>query len=78
MKTVKIKGTIIDDSYKWLYDFLGLESTCPNDVRQIIDKSGNDPIQVEINSPGGSVFAGSEIYSYLSGVSNKNITTYKK
>lgn len=66
MATVEIKGDIIPNDYKWIYDWLEWESTCPNDIKTAIAslKSGEQLI-VLINSGGGSVTAGQEMYSLL-------------
>lgn len=57
---------MIPNSYKWYYDFFGEDSTCPKDVQDILDavKQG-DEVEVYINSPGGVIDVGSEIYTLL-------------
>ncbi len=65
MKKVNIKGSIVSNDDVWIYDFYGMESTSPNQVSNIIDNANGDSLEVEINSGGGSVFAGSEIYTAL-------------
>ncbi|WP_208644744.1 head maturation protease, ClpP-related [Lysinibacillus capsici] len=63
MKKINIKGAIVLNDHKEMYDWYGVEATCPNDVTsQLV---GNEPIEVIINSGGGNVFAGSEIYTAL-------------
>ena len=62
MKRIGIKGTIIPNDYKDFYDWFGIENTCPNDVKAGITEADGDDIVFEINSGGGSIFAGSEIY----------------
>lgn len=65
MKTIKIQGTIINNSDKDIYDWFGMEATSPNVVQLgLADANGLD-IHVEINSPGGDLYAGSEIYTML-------------
>lgn len=63
---INIRGVMIPNDYKWYYDFFGEDSTCPKDVQQILDafKAG-DEIEVYINSPGGVIDVGSEIYTLL-------------
>lgn len=66
MGMVEIKGDIIPNDYKWVYDWLEWESTCPNDIKRAIDAlSPGEQLEVLINSGGGSVMAGQEIYSLL-------------
>lgn len=63
---IDINGDIINDDYKEVYDLLGYTATCPKDVKsQIRDASKDETIYVNINSPGGDLFAGVEIYSEL-------------
>ena len=66
---IDIKGTIVQNDDKWLYDWFGMESTCPKDVISAIEQTKEEGLDVYINSPGGSVFAGSEIYSALQNAS---------
>ena len=64
MKKISVKGAIISNDDKWIYNWLEYDGTCPNDVKQILDAAGPDePIEVLINSGGGDVFAGQEIYT---------------
>lgn len=62
MTQIQIKGAIVSDSDKWLYDFYEMESTAPKDVLLPQD---NSDLEVVINSGGGDVYAGSEIYTAL-------------
>lgn len=72
MKTININGDIICNDLKWVYDWLEYESCCPADVRGIISgvTDEKEEIKVIINSPGGDVQAGQEIYSILKDVKN--------
>lgn len=65
VKRINIKGPIIPNDYKWIYDLFEMESTCPNDVISAIEKSNNQELEVIINSGGGDVYSGSEIYTAL-------------
>lgn len=63
---INVKGTIISNDDKWIYDWFEMDATCPRDIEKTLDKvKKNEEIEVVINSGGGSVFAGSEIYSLL-------------
>ncbi|MDO5345308.1 MAG: Clp protease ClpP [Lachnospiraceae bacterium] len=63
---INIKGAMIPTSYKWYYDWFGMESTCPQDVQKVISQAHQgDEIEVYINSPGGVIDVGSEIYTML-------------
>lgn len=68
MAEINICGDIISNDDKWFYDWLEWDSTCPNDIASAIKaKPDGERLTVLINSGGGSVFAGSEIYSLLHG-----------
>lgn len=62
MTIIQIKGPIVSSNEKWFYDWLGMEATSPADI--VLPDTG-EPIEVHINSGGGSVYAGSEIYTAL-------------
>lgn len=64
-KKLKIKGVIIPNDYKWVYDWFEMDSTCPKDVDDFISSLNGEDIEVEINSGGGDVYSGSEIYTTL-------------
>lgn len=65
-KTIDIKGPIITNDDKWIYDWFGVASCCPADIRLQLDDVANDEsVQVVINSSGGDIFAASEIYDML-------------
>ena len=64
---IKIKGTIIRNSDKNVYDWFGIESTSPNDVELGLAGANGLDVDVVINSGGGDVYAGSEIFTMLKG-----------
>lgn len=65
-KTIDIKGPIITNDDKWIYDWFGVASCCPADIRSQLDDTADDEgVQVIINSSGGDIFAASEIYDML-------------
>lgn len=70
---VNIKGPIVSNSEAWIYEWFGIEATSPNSVNKVLEKANGEDIEVEINSGGGSVFAGSEIYTALKSYSG-NVT----
>lgn len=65
MTKLKIQGDIISNDNKWIYEWLEYDSTCPKDVENAINEANGEKIEVEINSGGGDIFAGSEIYTLL-------------
>ena len=65
MRKIEVKGTIVGNADKWIYEWFGMDATCPKDVNAAISEANGEPLLVEINSGGGDVFAGSEIYTAL-------------
>lgn len=66
MAVLEVKGDIIPNDDKWIYDWLDWDSTCPADIDKAISKmQPGENLEVLINSGGGSVMAGQEIYSKL-------------
>lgn len=66
MAEINVKGDIVINEYAEFYRWFGWECTCPKSVQEIIDATPeNELIDVYINSPGGHVTAGQEIYSLL-------------
>lgn len=64
-KRLDVKGNIIVSGDGWIYDWLGIEYTTPKKVNEALREANGEDIDVYINSPGGDVFAGSEIYTAL-------------
>lgn len=66
MARVRMNGYVISDDYGPLYEKYGYSVIYPNSVRKAIEENpkGEDLI-LEINSGGGSVFSGFEIFSIL-------------
>lgn len=63
---IYVRGVLIPNDYKFYYDYWGEDSTCPADVQKIMDTfQSGDEIEVYINSPGGVIDVGSEIYTLL-------------
>lgn len=62
---VNVKGTIVSSDDKWIYDWFGIDATSPKDVSDALESANGIPVDVEINSGGGDIFAGSEIYTAL-------------
>jgi ATP-dependent Clp protease protease subunit len=62
---ISIKGPIISSNDQWIYDLFGIEATSPRFVNEQLEKGNGEDLEVEINSGGGSVFSGSEIYTSL-------------
>ena len=62
---IDIKGVIVANDDKWVYDWFDMDAVAPREVLTALDRAPNERADVYINSPGGSVFAGGEIYDAL-------------
>ena len=59
---VNINGYIIPNEYKRVYNYFGVESCCPNDIKTAKATANGEKLEVSIGTCyGGSIFAGSEI-----------------
>lgn len=66
MATLVINGDITSNDMQEIYDWFGYDATSPKKVRDALDnKPDGEKLIVQINSPGGLVTAGQEIYSML-------------
>ena len=74
MRKIKIKGFIIPNDYKWLYDLFEVDSTTPAEIEKALKEANGEDVEVDINSPGGDVYSGSEIYTMLMAYPGKVIT----
>lgn len=72
MKKIMIKGPIISNGEKWIYDWFEEDSTCPNDVIKALPDD-NSEVTVIISSGGGYVNCGNEIYTALKTYAGKVI-----
>ncbi|MDE3295903.1 head maturation protease, ClpP-related [Lacticaseibacillus rhamnosus] len=61
--TIKVQGTLVTNEFATLYRAFGRTVTTPDDVLK--DVKENEDIELDINSGGGMVDAGSEIYTAL-------------
>ena len=65
---IDVRGDIIGNDDKWIYDWMEWDSNCPDDVKSALQTMpAGEKLIVNINSGGGSVMAGQEIYSLLHG-----------
>ena len=70
---LNLSGELIPSDWAEIYRKWGYESGfyCPDDVRKAIaNLEAGEELTLEINSIGGSVFAGNEIYALLEGCTN--------
>ena len=63
---IELFGEIVSDEWLWIYQLFGIPCCCPGQVRQALaDLPAGEELIVEINSPGGDVWAGFEIFGLL-------------
>lgn len=65
MVTIQMNGEVIPSDYADVYDYLGYENINPKAIKQALSDADGSDVTLEINSPGGYVDAGSEIYTAL-------------
>ena len=74
-----MKGEVIPDNFSDVYDWLNYQYFSPQSVSDALSEANGEDISLEINSPGGYIDAGSEIYTELmeySGTVNAKIVGY--
>ncbi|WP_100373081.1 head maturation protease, ClpP-related [Bacillus sp. FJAT-45037] len=64
-KTIDIKGPIISNDEAWIYELFVMDATYPKLVSQKLADANGEDVIISINSPGGYVDDGSEIYTAL-------------
>lgn len=71
---VTLNGYVVADEDQWLYDWFEIGAFSPSIVRQALrDNPAGEDLILEINSGGGSVFAGFEMYSVLKGAKCRTV-----
>lgn len=71
MKKIQMKGVVIPNDYKDVFDWMNQDSFSPSNIQDQLNDAAGEDITLEINSPGGYVDAGSEIYTALKEYSGK-------
>lgn len=65
MKQIDIKGDIISNDLAWIYDWMEWEYTSPGKIQKALENANKDDVEFLVNSPGGDVFAGYEIFNLI-------------
>lgn len=73
MPRIDVRGVIVPNDDKEIYEYFGYEATSPSDVRVALEAAGGKTVDVYINSPGGEIASGSEIYAALQEYGNVKI-----
>ena len=70
---IDVKGEIVASGNEWLYSWYGIQATSPSQITQALKNANGQPVTIKINSGGGDVFAGCEIYNELKNYSGEVI-----
>ncbi len=63
---ITLNGLVVDNDDLWLYQWFDIAAFSPGVVRRALaDNPEGEDLELEINSPGGAVFPGFEMYSLL-------------
>ena len=71
MKQINIRGPIVSDDEKWIYDWFEMACTTPGDFLGQLQEADGDDVFVLINSVGGYVAQAAEIYEAIRSYSGK-------
>ena len=78
MRTYRLAGTVVDSEGALFMEALEQDYISAKNVEKILAEAGGEEVTFNLNSGGGSVNAGSEIYTMLSSYSGRvvvNITS---
>lgn len=64
-KRISVKGSIVDKGSAWLYDWLGMDYVTAEGFKSQLADAAGGAVVVEVNSPGGVVSQGAEIYEAI-------------
>ena len=62
---INVKGPIVSNSQKWIYEWMGMESCAPKDIEDKLKEAKGEDVVLQINSNGGVATAGFEMYTML-------------
>lgn len=65
MKKIDIKGDIISNDLAWIYDWMEWDYTSPSKIQKELDNAKGEDVEFLVNSPGGDVWAGYEIFNSI-------------
>lgn len=71
MVQIDIRGIIVPDEDHWIYAWFGIDATAPKLIRKSLADANGDEVRVVINSTGGDVAAGDEIYTLIRSYSGR-------
>ena len=63
-KRIQMRGPLIPNNSQEVYDYYGMEATSAKSIAEALPEDGSDVV-IEVNSNGGLVTVGSDIYTAL-------------
>ena len=70
--TIELYGDVVADEWDWIYEAFRIPHCCPKNVRDALKElPADEDLIIEVNSPGGDVWAGFEIYGLLQKISGR-------
>lgn len=61
--SAEVSGTIVMDSDQWIMEWFGFQCVSPGQLKNALAEANGEPVTIHVNSPGGYVDAGKEMYS---------------
>lgn len=71
MKTMRLAGVVITSDDKFIYDIYEIDYITAKQVHDFLEKANGEEVTIKLNSPGGSVYEGLEIYTLLKDYAGK-------
>lgn len=68
---IELRGFIVSDELAEIYRYFGYTVTCPKDIKDALAAADGDEVTLIINSPGGNLIAGYEMYCDLAAYEGK-------
>ena len=62
---IPIKGDVVDSDTAAFYSYFSMQCVSPQEISDALQEADGDDVELDINSGGGDVFAGFEIYTTL-------------
>ncbi|MNW36160.1 ATP-dependent Clp protease proteolytic subunit [compost metagenome] len=64
-KRINFYGTVVPNDDAWFYEWFDMDYVSPRLINEQLEAANGDDVELYINSGGGEVWAGSEIYTTL-------------
>lgn len=73
MKVINIKGAIVSDDIKWIYNLFDISAVSPGDVITELEKANGEDVTFIIDSGGGDIIAATSIYDSIRSYTGKTL-----